>query len=925
MKHLFTLIAFLLAAPWAFASEDDELTAFARNIITFNREHPQEKVYLHMDNRSYFIGDTIWFKAYVMNATTLRPTETSGVLYVELLNEKGVEIDHRKLEIKDGMCHGEFPLQDNYRTGYYEIRAYTRNMLNFGDANDIIAFYDKPTVSIMELVKEENLEATFSNKEQMSYEVSKGEVSSYLEEIIYEEDDSLNTERRQGYRRYIREKKKEWTYNWVNHNVFSRVVPVYCQPKKAGAYEHIMEEYPLHPNLAKPQILNQTELPDRLQIRIYPEGGMLVDGVESVIAIETCDRWGRKQNVNGLIEDINGNVITTFSSTSRGRGKATLRPWRATPYFICINYKNRLYRYPLPYIERQGYGITLTPPVETNDNATIVVKASPNNDVEQIGWTLQCRGELLAYDTLSVAAGSQTNICIPTSQLTGGVNQFTLYNTHGEVLADRLFWVIPTNHTLKNAVVNAPTNIAPYERISFDIQIGGKRKKHQESMLSISVTDATDRTDSYDTRNIWSELLLSSELKGFIEDVDSYFKHDSRQAIADDIDLLMLVQGWRWRRYEWHTMAGSEPYTLPYTPEYKLGIDGYVIGEASDTKGPSYHANSYPRIPNLEVDMSFKVTDNIPLGYTAHCDSSGNFSMELERPIYGTIPLTLVLLDKENASQKLSTDRLWNSQIVINRAFCPQPKAIDYYEKATRIFPVGQDTTSIAMPIVASYDSPLENGIYIDCPDMIVDYEREWNWLIDRGIPKTNYQLNNWKAQYHLHHYMNYPYLSYSLRRMNASDNVVISRDSFYTQVATQYHIPYRMPKKIKVYSNLLGRSFVFSAPTIMPFSYLVVEHCSSEESPELPPFLPNKGVRHTYYEGYSRATEFYSPDYSECALPDSADYRRTLYWNPNVETDDRGRSSITFYNNAHTKRLHIRAERFTRNGEFIIFDSDKE
>ena len=115
------------------ASEVDELTAFARNIIAFNREHPQEKVYLHMDNRSYFIGDTIWFKAYVMNATTLRPTETSGVLYVELLNEKGVEVEHKKLRLENGMCHGEFPLDSTYRTGFYEIRAYTRYMLNFGN------------------------------------------------------------------------------------------------------------------------------------------------------------------------------------------------------------------------------------------------------------------------------------------------------------------------------------------------------------------------------------------------------------------------------------------------------------------------------------------------------------------------------------------------------------------------------------------------------------------------------------------------------------------------------------------------------------------------------------------------------------------------------------------------------------------------
>ena len=80
----------LLAFSRSVANDVDDIKDYARNIIDFNREFPQEKVYLHMDNRSYFIGDTIWFKAYVMNATTLRPTDTSGVLYVELLNENGV-------------------------------------------------------------------------------------------------------------------------------------------------------------------------------------------------------------------------------------------------------------------------------------------------------------------------------------------------------------------------------------------------------------------------------------------------------------------------------------------------------------------------------------------------------------------------------------------------------------------------------------------------------------------------------------------------------------------------------------------------------------------------------------------------------------------------------------------------------------------
>ena len=83
-------------------------------------------------------------------------------------------------------------------------------------------------------------------------------------------------------------------------------------------------------------------------------------------------------------------------------------------------------------------------------------------------------------------------------------------------------------------------------------------------------------------------------------------------------------------------------------------------------------------------------------------------------------------------------------------------------------------------------------------------------------------------------------------------------------------------------------------------------------------------GVRHTYYEGYSRVVSYYHRDYSGDELPDSTDFRRTLYWNPSITTNPIGKAQVTFYNNARTKHIHVRAEGFTRNGEFIVYDSQK-
>ena len=136
------------------------LQEFVQNIRFFNRLYPQEKVWLHCDNTAYFQGDTIWFAAYVTSAETLRPAEDlSKVLYVELLNEVGEVVSTQRLPIENGRCHGQIPLNTELEThflndreqnlsypinprngnlciplpsGYYEVRAYTRAMLNWG-------------------------------------------------------------------------------------------------------------------------------------------------------------------------------------------------------------------------------------------------------------------------------------------------------------------------------------------------------------------------------------------------------------------------------------------------------------------------------------------------------------------------------------------------------------------------------------------------------------------------------------------------------------------------------------------------------------------------------------------------------------------------------------------------------------------------
>src|ERR1035437_2245235 len=77
-------------------SPDQKLKKITKQIQSFSEEYPQEKVYLHFDNTSYYLGETIWFKAYVVRADRHHLTNLSRVLYVELLNAEGHLLDTRK-------------------------------------------------------------------------------------------------------------------------------------------------------------------------------------------------------------------------------------------------------------------------------------------------------------------------------------------------------------------------------------------------------------------------------------------------------------------------------------------------------------------------------------------------------------------------------------------------------------------------------------------------------------------------------------------------------------------------------------------------------------------------------------------------------------------------------------------------------------
>ena len=85
-----------------------------------------------------------------------------------------------------------------------------------------------------------------------------------------------------------------------------------------------------------------------------------------------------------------------------------------------------------------------------------------------------------------------------------------------------------------------------------------------------------------------------------------------------------------------------------------------------------------------------------------------------------------------------------------------------------------------------------------------------------------------------------------------------------------------------------------------------------------------NLGQRITTMQGFTpQRAEFYSPQYPEGPIEGDVDYRRTLYWNPNVITDEEGNAHVEFYNNSYSTNFTVTGAGITASGTPYVLDAD--
>jgi hypothetical protein len=129
---LIVLLILIVISKSLFAQSPESL------LQKVQENYSPEKIYIHYDKSYYIAGETIWFKAYVMEGVFLSTKST--VIGIDLMDEKGKVIESKIYPLISSAAAGNFVLSNYLPQGKYFIKAFTKDLMNFGIQN----FYYNP-------------------------------------------------------------------------------------------------------------------------------------------------------------------------------------------------------------------------------------------------------------------------------------------------------------------------------------------------------------------------------------------------------------------------------------------------------------------------------------------------------------------------------------------------------------------------------------------------------------------------------------------------------------------------------------------------------------------------------------------------------------------------------------------------------------
>lgn len=837
----------------------------------FISAYPIEKVYLHLDKPYYAAGDTIWLKAYV-TIDKHQPSGLSNIVYIDITNSQDSVSAFIKLPVVNGIASGSIPLPSvDFKQGNYHLRAYTAWMRN----SDPDYFFNKNLIIANPIDNPVNTNISFNTVAATgSLKINAG--------ITYQEPGELA----------LANKKVNWVVN-VNGDEIAKgkgttdangVLNVSLSGTPAALQNAtLITVIDLGNRKESTKTFSLKKAAINRDVQFFPEGGELTVGIRSKIAFKAVNNNGLGIDIKGTITDNAGTVVANLESLHLGMGMFALMPEAGKVYKANITFADGTNTvYDLPRIK--GAGINLA--AYNNDAANLTVKISANDAYMQSNtgkalYVVAQSGGAIYFAAQTILDKAVYSANIPKSKFPTGIMQLTLFTERGFPVSERLVF-IQHNDMLNVTLNTAAKSYTTRQKVKLSI-IAKNQALPVEGNFSVSVVDESKvGSDENAETTILSNLLLTSELKGYIEKPNYYFTHKD-DATADKLDVLMLTQGYR--RISYRNILTDKFPPIAFFPEQNgLEISGML---RNNTGVPIAKGTLRLQIPakNFYAETVTDMVGNYKFSKLAFPDSS----QVIVNARGNTNSKNLVVTaNGENYQVQTKSIYVLDGIANIDSTFKPylanSKKRFENLRQLKEVViksTVYKKTSHTSYPGMSGLPGQADQDIPAarlkGCPNLL-------NCLptIVLGTTVDNFQI-------------------YLMKSYNSNNKVPMQVFVNGKPVDLNYlnSISGDDVESIEVYKTdgLSRINETYGTNGIISIALKKVVKTKMTLA-DLQAMIPQTNLLTFTPQGYGIAREFYSPKYDPLKpVPFGGDLRSTVYWNPRVITDKTGAASVEYFN----------------------------
>ncbi|MFS2649497.1 TonB-dependent receptor [Bacteroides thetaiotaomicron] len=825
---------------------------------------PKEKLYLHLDKPFYGAGEKIWFKGYLVNAITHQDNAQSNFIITELINRSDSIVERKKIRRDSLGFHNAFTLPATLPAGDYYLRGYSNWMLNedpdffFSRNIKIGNSIDNTIVSSIEYQQEDDTHYTakikFTSNVQAVFE-------NTTIKYLYLENGKIKN----------KGKKKTDENGWISISLPDLKSPV----ARRIEVEFDDPQYIYKRTFHLPVFTNDFD------VKFFPEGGALINIPHQNVAFKAQGADGFSKEIEGFLFNSKGDTLTNFRSEHNGMGIFTMNPVNNETYYVTVRTNDSITkRFDLPAIEPKGISIAMSH--YKQEIRYEIPKTEATEWPQKLFLLAHTRGKLAILQPINP---KRTFGKMNDSLFTEGITHFMLIDEQGNALSERLIFVPDHKPNQWQITTDQPT-YGKREKVSLQIAAKDSEGNPVEGTFSVSITDRKSIQPDSLADNILSNLLLTSDLKGYVEDPAFYFLNQDARTLRS-IDYLMMTHGWR--RHKMENVLRTPSLNFTNYIEKGQTISGRIMGffGANVKKGPiCVLAPKYNIIATTETDEKGQFIVN-----TSFRDSTTFLVQARTKKGFAGVD---ILMDPPQYPVATHKAPYFNGATTFMEDYLMNTRDQYYMEGGMRVYNLKEVT------VTAKRERPSSKSIYTGgINTYTVEEDRLQGYgqtAFDAASRLPSVTITN-GSEIHI--------------RNNSEPAIIVIDDIVYEDASD-------ILKDIQVsdmssISLLRGADAVILGPRASGGAVVI-----TLKDPRNLPARPAQGIITYTPLGYSESVEFYHPTYDtpEKKNAQRSDFRSTVYWNPELRLDAEGKATIEYYTPDSTAPEDIIIEGVDKNGK---------